>query len=220
MGARGVFRAGTVILGAGASTRMGRPKLVLPWARTTVVGHLIGLWHSLGIAEVAVVISKESTALIQELDRLGFDTSRRILNDKARTGMFSSVQAAARWPDWGPDLTHLVLTLGDQPQISSDTLRRLLRFAEDNPDAICQPSRSGRPKHPIIFPREALRQLSKTNAESLRAFLEGTALPRQFLDVADSSLDFDLDTPEDYLAARKRFDPLFVGDAADTEPSS
>ena len=45
-----------VILAAGASSRMGRPKLLLPWRGTTVVGHLISQWRELGAAQIAIVV--------------------------------------------------------------------------------------------------------------------------------------------------------------------
>ena len=41
---------GVVILGAGASSRMGRPKLLLPWRDTTVIGQIIRQWRELGAA--------------------------------------------------------------------------------------------------------------------------------------------------------------------------
>ena len=46
---------GVVILGAGASTRMGRPKLLLPWGDTSIIGHLLGQWRGLGARPIAVV---------------------------------------------------------------------------------------------------------------------------------------------------------------------
>src|SRR4051794_13469397 len=117
MAEQGNLRVGVVILGAGASSRMGQPKLVLPWAGKTVIAHMIDLWRSLSAAQIAVVISRGSSALVQELDRSGLESNNRIVNEKPALGMFSSVQGAARWPHWAPDLTHVVLTLGDQPQI-------------------------------------------------------------------------------------------------------
>jgi len=35
------FAVGVVILAAGRSARMGRPKLLLPWGGTSVLGHLL-----------------------------------------------------------------------------------------------------------------------------------------------------------------------------------
>ena len=42
------FSVGVVILAAGRSARMGRPKLLLPWGETSVLGHLIKQWQALG----------------------------------------------------------------------------------------------------------------------------------------------------------------------------
>ena len=44
---------GVIILGAGASSRMGRPKLLLPWRGTTVIGHIIYQWRELGAAQIS-----------------------------------------------------------------------------------------------------------------------------------------------------------------------
>ena len=44
---RGIV-CGVIILAAGASSRMGRPKMLLPWGATSVLGHLIGQWQTLG----------------------------------------------------------------------------------------------------------------------------------------------------------------------------
>src|SRR5438874_1514761 len=41
--------AGVIILAAGRSRRMGRPKMLLPWGNTTVLGHLVAQWQALGV---------------------------------------------------------------------------------------------------------------------------------------------------------------------------
>jgi len=46
---------GALILGAGKSARMGRPKLLLPWHGTTILGHLIQQWKRLSVEQIAVV---------------------------------------------------------------------------------------------------------------------------------------------------------------------
>ena len=43
--ATGSVRVGVVILAAGRSRRMGKPKLLLPWGETSVLGHLIRQWE-------------------------------------------------------------------------------------------------------------------------------------------------------------------------------
>jgi molybdenum cofactor cytidylyltransferase len=69
---------GVVILGAGASSRMGRPKLLLPWDGTTVIGRLISQWRELGAGQITVVRRPEDAALAAALDRLGLPENPKI----------------------------------------------------------------------------------------------------------------------------------------------
>src|SRR5882762_9432424 len=64
------FLVAVVLLGAGASSRMGKPKMLLPWAQSTILGHLIELWKQLGAEQIAVVSAPEDAALNAELDRV------------------------------------------------------------------------------------------------------------------------------------------------------
>jgi molybdenum cofactor cytidylyltransferase len=201
------IRLGAVILGAGASSRMGRPKLPLPWAGTSIVGHLLALWQSLGAQQIAVVCAPYPHPLHAELDRLAFADSSRIINPAPESGMFSSVQCAARWSEWSPDLSHIAVLLGDQPQIRRETLDALLRHAGDNPHSIGQPAINGRPKHPVIFPTSIFPHLAKIEFTTLRDFLENSGFARSYLETGDESLSTDLDKPSDYADALRRFVP-------------
>src|SRR6516225_5725334 len=97
---------GVVILGAGRSSRMGRPKLLLPWGETSVLGHLAGQWRGLGAGQVTVVCAGGDDTLAAELDRLEFSAENRIVNPEPTRGMFSSIQCAALWSGWRHELTH------------------------------------------------------------------------------------------------------------------
>src|SRR4051812_5400227 len=118
------LQIGAVVLAGGRSRRMGRPKLLLPWKSTSVIGHLIDQWQSLGVSQICVVCAADDQALAQELNRLGFPEALRILNPLPERGMFSSIQCAARWPGWNPTLTHWAIILGDQPHLSPASLRK------------------------------------------------------------------------------------------------
>jgi molybdenum cofactor cytidylyltransferase len=192
------FQAGVVILGAGASSRMGRPKLLLPWQDTTVIGHLISQWRRLGAAQIAVVLRPNDSALAQELDRLGFSKTDRIPNPQPERGMFRSIICAAEWPGWQREVSHIAIVLGDQPHLRPETLGALLEFAAKNPGAICQPEFCGREKHPVILPRDVLVALKNSRVESLKEFLETSGFPRARCALADAGLESDLDTPEDF----------------------
>lgn len=177
---------------------MGRPKLLLSWGPTTVLGSLLAQWNDLGVCDQAVVVAAGDHGVPGELDRLGRDAVGRIVNPEPALGMFRSIQEAARWPGWPPWITHVVVSLGDQPHVRTATLRAVLRFAADRPDRICQPSRAGRGRHPVVFPRAAFLELASAAGPSLRDHLASRQPPVQFCESGDAGLDADLDSPADY----------------------
>ena len=189
---------GVVVLGAGASSRMGRPKLLLPWRGSTVIGHLISQWRELGAAQIAVVLRPDDSALTVALDRLHFSTRDRIENPQPERGMFSSILCAANWTGWQPEVSHWAIVLGDQPHLRSETLRELLEFSAHNADAICQPEFGGRAGHPVILPRAVFGSLTRSGAANLKDFLKLSSSPRVLCSVADVGLSLDMDTPADY----------------------
>src|SRR5258706_9753083 len=91
---------GVIILAAGRSRRMGRPKLLLPWGSTTVLGHLLRQWEQLGVREIGVVCAADAPGLHDELNWPGFPPTNLIVNPDPDRGMFSSIQCAAAWPAW------------------------------------------------------------------------------------------------------------------------
>jgi molybdenum cofactor cytidylyltransferase len=198
------FSFAAVILAAGASSRMGRPKMLLPWGESTVLGHLIAQWRSVGATQIAVVCAAGDDLLNQELDRIGFPREQRIVNPEPARGMFSSIQCAARWPAWSSSLTHWVIALGDQPHLSRETLRSIAEFAAQHADNICQTALDGRPRHPVVLPRRMFKQLAESNYSTLREFLNAHATEVCLVEVDDPGVNIDLDTPADYESAVNR----------------
>lgn len=196
---------GVIILGAGASSRMGRPKLLLPWRETTVIGHIIGQWRELGASQIAAVQRDNDLALTAELDRLNVSKLDRIKNPQPEHGMFSSILCAANWDGWRGDLESFAIALGDQPQLRLETLRGLLTCHNQHPNALCQPVFQGRPRHPVLLPRDIFYQLKSTRAETLKDFLKLIAPSGVQYPVDDAALALDLDTPEDYIEAMTHF---------------
>jgi molybdenum cofactor cytidylyltransferase len=187
---------GVVVLGAGRSRRMGQSKLLLPWGGTSVIGHLLAVWRAVGVNQIAVVSAADGAEVTGELDRLGFDAAGRILNPKPDQGMFSSIQCAARWSGWKPDLTHWIIALGDQPHLRQETFSKLCAFAGAHADRICQPAHNGRTGHPVVLPGKDFHELATTGARDLREFLRPRTVA--LCEVDDPGLTWDMDTPEDY----------------------
>ena len=196
---------GAVILAAGASSRMGKPKLVLLWGKTSVLGHLTELWQQAGVQQIAVIHAAGDQAIGAELDRLNFPVADRIMNPQPERGMLSSIQCAAAWEGWNSVLTHWIVVLGDQPHLRRETLGELIAFAISRPDKICQPSRRGRPRHPVVLPKVIFERLKDSREETLKQFLRNNASAVALRELDDPGLDLDLDTPADFEKALHLF---------------
>jgi molybdenum cofactor cytidylyltransferase len=180
---------------------MGRPKLLLPWGDSTVVGQLISQWRELGAAQIAVVLRPDDAALAAELDRLNFSRQDRIANPEPERGMFSSIVCAANWQGWRRDLSHWAIALGDQPHLRTATLRQLWDCSLLHTDAICQPAFAGRSAHPVILPRPVFDRLKNSRSDTFKEFLKLNGSRSVQPEMNDPGLRLDLDTPEDYLQA-------------------
>jgi molybdenum cofactor cytidylyltransferase len=192
---------GAAILAAGKSGRMGKPKLLLPWGKTSVLGHLIAQGQALAAKQIAVVCSAADQNLQGELDRLGFPASNRICNPAPDRGMFSSIQCAGQWPAWDAALARWAIVLGDQPLVRLDTLCRLLEFSAARPAMICQPAQAGHGRHPVVLPKAAFLALASSSAATLKDFLQARAGEVAFCPMDDPGLEVDIDRPEDYQRA-------------------
>jgi len=197
--ARKAHSLGVVILAAGRSSRMGQPKLLLPGGKTSILGHLIQQWQNLGARQIAVVCSPDNPGIAVELDRLNFLPSSRIVNPNPDRGMFSSIQCAAEWQRWEPEVTHWAIVLGDQPHLRLETLRTIFDFSAANPGKVCQPRKDGHRYHPVVLPKKAFEQLRNSSAANLKEFLE--SCETAYCEMTDAGLELDIDQPEDYQIA-------------------
>ncbi|HKS35968.1 MAG TPA: nucleotidyltransferase family protein [Verrucomicrobiae bacterium] len=190
---------GVVILAAGASSRMGKPKLLLPWGTTSILGHLIRQWEAARAKQITVVCAPGNSTIAEELDRIGFPTANRVYNPNPERGMFSSIRCAAEWNGWQPEITHVGIVLGDQPHLRDETLRVLIEFVAAHPDTVCQPSREGRRRHPVLMPRGVFDRLRASSAGNLKEFLHNEIVST--CELEDPGIDLDIDRPEDYEKA-------------------
>lgn len=175
---------------------MGKPKLLLPWGDTSILGHLLQQWRRLNAQQIAVVCARGDQPVCAELDRLGFPARDRIENPLPGRGMFSSIQCASLWSGWKENLTHWAIVLGDQPHLRAETLQAVLEGAAAQPEKVAQPARLGRSRHPILLPKTIFALLGDSTVETLKEFL--AQYSKVLVECDDPGLDLDLDRPEDY----------------------
>lgn len=177
-----------VVLAAGASARMGRPKAALQWRGRTFVEHAVALASSCA----PVVVVAGATAL-PALD------VAIVHNPHWQDGPLSSLQVGLRAIEDAAWTGVLVLTV-DRPHVRASTIAALLREHASHPDAVVQPIHEGRRGHPILHPRDvanALLQLPRTATARDVVHRPDVAARRRAIDVDDAAILDNIDTPED-----------------------
>lgn len=195
------------ILAAGESRRMGTPKLCLPWQNTTILGHILAQWREAGADKILVMHGLGTTPVTLELDRLGVPSNQRMLNAAMDRGMMGSVITAATKARQDPSLTHLIVSLGDQPHLQTNTLVTLIKACAEHPGMIVRTTYKDKSGHPIALPAHLLPELTTTSCATLRDFLGLQGTPAWNLTCDDSGVLLDLDTPDDYAQATQGWKP-------------
>ena len=65
-----------VILAAGASKRMGQPKMLLPWKGETVIAHVITVFQKAGLEEIIVITGGAREQVENAISHLHVKTGR------------------------------------------------------------------------------------------------------------------------------------------------
>lgn len=150
-----------VILSAGASSRMGRPKALLPYREGTFLEHLIQVTRHPRIGVTRIVLGA-GAELIRTIAKL--DPSAVILNPEWEQGQLSSIRAGLRSLE-GIDTDGIVLCPVDHPLVSARLVNDLVERFYEEKKAIVLPTYNGRRGHPVIFSNALYSDLFAAPAE-------------------------------------------------------
>jgi molybdenum cofactor cytidylyltransferase len=150
-----------VILSAGASSRMGRPKALLPYREGTFLEHLISVTRHPKIGVTRVVLGA-GAEVIQTAAKL--DPSVVVLNPEWEQGQLSSIQAGVRSLD-GIDTDGMILCPVDHPLVSARLVSELVDRFHQEQKAIVLPTYRGRRGHPVIFAKALFAELLAAPAD-------------------------------------------------------
>jgi len=187
----------SVILAAGASTRMGRPKMLLPVGGGTLLAAAVAPHLAAGVGRVIVVLGNEAEAVRRGAGLPADPRMRLVVNEEWSEGMASSLRRGMR--ECGSAGAALV-ALGDEPGVTAERVRRIVD-AWGPGVALVVPVHGDRASHPVLFDRRLWAELEslagdvgarevvqRHGAEAVR--VECEPLP-------------DLDTPADYEDHRR-----------------
>lgn len=195
-------RVGAVILAAGESTRMGKPKLLLSWGRkSTIIRQVCERVVACGLYEVVVVAGRLQAEIRREVADLPV---RVIYNPVYAQGEILSSLKVGLAALWRTSDAALVV-LGDQPFVQQEVMRDLLQAYAEGRGRIVVPTYNGQRGHPLIIDRafwEAVLELPADAAP--RDLLRKHESEIHTLPVSTDTVLRDIDTPEDYRRERER----------------
>jgi molybdenum cofactor cytidylyltransferase len=182
-----------LVLAAGGSERLGRPKQLLSYGDATLLDHVLGTARACAFEQLLCVLGGSAPAIRAAVELDGVET---VENHDFGTGCSSSIALALEAVDPRADV--LVLLLGDQPGVTPAAVAALVAGRGDAPLAACSYD-DGR-GHPLAFARSTFAELETLHGDKGVWKL----LDRRAADVVDvpvsGRIPLDVDTWEDYEA--------------------
>jgi len=183
-----------LVLGAGASSRFGTPKQVLPFRGTTLLGWVINqAERATALDEVVVVLGRAAEEIREKVDLSGVKV---VKNPVFGEGCSSSYRAGIEVLD--PRSDAIMIILGDQPGVDPETINRVADEWRQGDGRIALASYQGRKGHPMLFAKPLFDQLVGLHGDKAAWKLvdsnAGLVREIQF----DRPFPEDIDTMEDF----------------------
>jgi molybdenum cofactor cytidylyltransferase len=191
-----------VVLAAGESRRMGRPKQLLPFGERTILERVVDTLLTAGVGEVVVVLGHLAERVRAVLGRRPV---KAVVNEVYREGMLSSVKCGVR--AIGAERDAVLFALGDQPHIEEAVVSEVIQAYRAGQAGIVIPCYGGKKGHPIIINLRRYREVILNLPEhvGLNALMQEHADDVRLIDVATEDIIRDIDEPGDYTRELARF---------------
>ena len=194
MAATDAFVAG-LVLAAGGSKRLGRPKQLLPFGEATLLDHTVATARACCFHQLMVAVGGAADDVRDAVDLSGADV---VVNDRYGEGCSSSIAAAMEVLD--PRARLLVLLLGDQPGVTPDTVTALLAGRGAAGLAVCRYDDGL--GHPFCFSRPLFAKLRGLHGDKAVWKLVAAAGDHVARVPVTGPVPIDVDTWADYEAVR------------------
>jgi len=199
MKSRGQKAAG-IILAAGASTRMGKPKQLLPVHGRTLLGRIIDEALKSDLNMVFLVLGHHAEEIRATLGKIPNHPKLKVIeNSLYKKGISTSIRAGLSKAEKNHD--HVMILLADMPHIDAVLINLLLQRFLKSRLPLGAVSIKEKRSHPVIFSRKLYHELHQLKGDmgAKELFLRYSGQvclvePEEFYD------DRDIDTLEDYVS--------------------
>jgi molybdenum cofactor cytidylyltransferase len=184
-----------VVLAAGLSTRMRRPKPLLDVGAETFLSRAVQTLREAGCGRIWVVVNAGATWADEAAHRHDVNV---VVNERPESEQVDSLRLVV---ERLPAETRGVLVLPvDVPLTTTETARRIVDAFVSEPAPLYLPFHNGVAGHPVLIGRELFDELLvRPLNEGVRTLIMAHAREVREVAVDDAGILIDIDTPEDYL---------------------
>jgi molybdenum cofactor cytidylyltransferase len=193
-----------IVLAAGTSSRLGRPKQL---GNQTVIEHVIDRVLASSADRVLVVLGYAADEIHEVLANRDVEI---VVNESFRDGQGTSLVAGVRATI---DSDAIVVVLGDQPSITTGAIDRVIGAWRESGAPIAMATYGPHRSHPVIFDKRVFPELVElTGDQGARSVILRYSDRVREVDSGESDLPPDIDTEEAYRDVVRRW--------ADQEPKA
>jgi molybdenum cofactor cytidylyltransferase len=193
---KSVVMISAILLAAGESKRMGRPKQMLEWQGKTLLQHVLGNLINADADEIILVLGHEAEQIRKSLPECQI---KIVINPDYKRGMSSSLRHGLLAMD--PRSEAFLVLLVDQPGIGPEIINHMIRdFQQANPKrGIVRPIYRGLRGHPVLIGVRYLQEAMQLQGdEGARQILMNHPEDILEVEVDQDVILKDIDTPEEY----------------------
>jgi len=185
-----------VVLCAGESSRMGRPKALLPIDGQTFIERIVAALKQTKVGKIIVILGHNFRELEAKISHLPV---KILINTDYKQGQLSSLQLAVRDLQADADCDGMLVHLVDHPYLAPLLVEEMIRRFYETKKRIIVPRYHGKRGHPVIFSNTLFGELlSAPMAEGAKAVVNAHRAATLEIDTQEEGIAVDIDTPELY----------------------
>ena len=200
-----MYNIGAVILAAGTSTRMGKPKLLLPYKSMPIVTYPLIQAIQNDLQPIMCVTGRYDELITNAL--LSWKQKLTIqYNPQFESGMSTSLRQGIEFMKGKVDA--VIIFLGDQPLVPNEVVQRMIQqYITTKKDGIkiIRPVYNGQIGHPVLFDSSLFHAFDNIKGdEGGKTIIQQNAEYLKYLHFPNNDWGVDIDTPEDYATLLKK----------------
>jgi molybdenum cofactor cytidylyltransferase len=189
-----------IVLAAGHSMRMGKPKPLLRFNDLTFLGHIISVLKKSEVDEITVVLGAVAEEIKQSVDLSGVTV---VINEDFKKGQLSSLIAAL---EQIPEQTEaIILCLVDHPFLTEELVNEIIHNFSETKSPVIIPVYNEERGHPTLFSQVLFKELiNAPHDQGARYVVYSNEDKILEIKTTEKGTRIGIDTPQQYKSYFKR----------------